>query len=107
SKLVTKATRLEAQREALATERGRAGAERRNTIESALRRIASETLAHFEDMRLTESALRNLTAQVRAALDSDRPPISRRERIETLRTIAEGEERANRAKAELVQANLR
>ncbi|HEX3593771.1 MAG TPA: RNA polymerase sigma factor RpoD [Polyangiaceae bacterium] len=107
AKLVVKATKLDAQREALWTERTRAGVERRTTIESELRRIAEESVTLFEEMRLTESALRSLTAQVRAGLDAERPPMSRRELIETLRTIAEGEERANRAKAELVQANLR
>jgi RNA polymerase primary sigma factor len=107
TKLVTKVTKLDAQREALATERARAGSERRATIEVELRRVAGETAAFFDEMRLTEAALRGLIAQVRAGLDSDRPPVSRRELIETLRAIAEGEERANRAKAELVQANLR
>src|SRR4029077_4040977 len=81
--------------------------ERRATIEVELRRVAGECAALFEEMRLTEAALRNLTAQVRATIDSDRPPVSRRELIETLRTIAEGEDSANRAKAELAQTNLR
>jgi len=75
SKLVVKVGKLEAQREALATERVRANADRKSVIDSELRRIATESVALFEEMRLTESALRSLTAQVRATLDSDRPPV--------------------------------
>jgi RNA polymerase primary sigma factor len=48
-----------------------------------------------------------LVAHVRASVDDERPSIPRRELFDTLRAIADGERRANRAKAELVQANLR
>jgi RNA polymerase primary sigma factor len=58
-------------------------------------------------MRLPESLLRTLVGHVRAAASEDRPPLPRRELAETLSAIAVGEARANRAKAELVQANLR
>jgi RNA polymerase primary sigma factor len=106
-KLVTRAQKLDAQREAFAQERARATAERRAALDAELHRIATEVTTLFEEMKLTESALRGLVAYVRGSLDAERPMVSRRELLDTLHDIAVGEERANRAKAELVQANLR
>jgi RNA polymerase primary sigma factor len=107
SKLVAKVQRFEAQREPLMAERARANAERRAVIEGEVKKLSSDITSGFEDMRLTESALRTLVSVVRASIDDEKPLVSRRELLETLRAIADGERRANRAKAELVQANLR
>jgi RNA polymerase primary sigma factor len=107
AKLVAKVTRLEGERLARLTERARASAERRAAIDGETGALTNETVAAFEEMRLRESMLRSLIGHVRSAVSDDAPPLSRRELAETLAAIAEGEERANRAKAELVQANLR
>jgi RNA polymerase primary sigma factor len=107
TKLVSKVSRLDTERQTLVAERTRANADRRGTLETELRQLLDDTVAAFEEMRLRESMLRTLVSQVRAAVSEERPPVSRRELAETLAAIAEGEERANRAKAELVQANLR
>jgi len=131
AKLVARVQRLEAQRMALTserprvserpraterprvserprgTERPREGAERKAAFDAELSKLSSEVVAIFEEMRLTESSLRHLVSKVRSALNDERPLVPRRELVETLRLFAEGEENANRAKAELVQANLR
>ncbi|HEX7669285.1 MAG TPA: sigma-70 factor domain-containing protein, partial [Polyangiaceae bacterium] len=107
TKLVSKVSRLDAERQTLALERARASGDRRAAVEAGLRQVLDDTVAAFEEMRLRESMLRALVGQVRAAADEERPPVPRRELAETLAAIAEGEARANRAKAELVQANLR
>jgi RNA polymerase primary sigma factor len=107
AKNVAKLERLQAQREALAGERTRAGAERRTAIDDELGKLAAQMTSTFEQMRLGHGTLRALVIQVRAAMEEERPPVPRRELAETLRAISEGEARAGRAKAELVQANLR
>ena len=76
-------------------------------VEAETKQLVAELTSGFEEMRLTESALRTLVGVVRASIDDEKPIVSRRELVETLRAIADGEHRANRAKAELVQANLR
>jgi RNA polymerase primary sigma factor len=107
-KLVARVQRLDAQREAFASERKGATAERRAVVDAELRRLGSDIAAVFEEMRLTAGTLRTLVLHVQSALGDERPlVVSRRELSDTLRAIAEGEELANRAKAELVQANLR
>jgi RNA polymerase primary sigma factor len=107
AKLLAKIERLDAQRAALVSERGRCGAERKSAIDKRLAKIVAQVVSLFEEMKLSEHSTRLLVAHVRSSADDERPPIPRRELFETLRAIAEGEHRANRAKAELVQANLR
>lgn len=107
AKLTGKIERLDAQRSALAAERPRASAERKTAIDRRVSKIESQIVGLFDEMKLSDSALRTLIVRVRASVDEERLPVSRRELFDTLRAISEGERRANRAKAELVQANLR
>ncbi len=107
ARLVAKVQKLDSQREAVSSERTRANGERRAGASEESAKFTEQMLETFEQMRLSESTLRQLTAEVRAGLEVERPPIPRRELIETLAVIREGEAQANRAKAELVQANLR
>ncbi len=107
ARLVARVEKLEANRSALASERVRTSGERRAIVDAELSRLAQESTTAFEEMRLTEGALRGLISTVRARLDEERSSLHRRELLETLRLIAEGEKKANIAKAELVQANLR
>jgi RNA polymerase primary sigma factor len=106
-KLVHKVQKLDTQRAPLLAERARATGERRESIEAELAKTGEQLVASFEEMHLKESALRALVAHVRSSLDAERPIIPRQELLQTLEAIAIGEDRANRAKAELVQANLR
>jgi len=107
AKITTKIERLDSQRAALSSERSRSGAERKAAIDKRIAKIVAQVVSLFEEMKLNEHASRVLVAQVRSSVDDERPTIPRRELFDTLRAIAEGERRANRAKAELVQANLR
>lgn len=105
-RLLNRLERLEARRQLLIGDKGRATSSRsENDAESS--KLTQQITAALEEMKLSDSAIRFLIGRVRAALESERPRVPRRELVETLRIIAEGEERANRAKAELVQANLR
>jgi RNA polymerase primary sigma factor len=107
-KAVARVQRLHAERGDLTAARKGATPERRGAVDAELHRVVSDITATFEGMRLTEAARSTLVAHVRSALGDDRPlEVSRRELSETLRAIAAGEELANCAKAELVQANLR
>jgi RNA polymerase primary sigma factor len=100
ARLVAKVQKLDAQRDAV-------NAERRAGAEADVRKLATEIVTAFEEARFTEATLRALVARVRAAAEEEKPKIPRRELEGTVEAILKGEERANRAKAELVQANLR
>src|ERR1041385_744146 len=107
AKLTAKVERLDTQRLGLVSERARASGERKTAVERRLAKLEAQVVALFEEMKLSDTALRALVLRVRSADDDDRLPVPRRDLFETLRAISEGERRANRAKAELVQANLR
>jgi RNA polymerase primary sigma factor len=107
AKLTAKIERLDSQRATLTAERGRSGAERKAAADKRLEKVAAQVVSLFDEMKLSEHAVRMLVAHVRGSVDDERPAIPRRELFEAMRAIADGERRANRAKAELVQANLR
>jgi RNA polymerase primary sigma factor len=106
-RMVAKVQKLDSQRETAAAERGKATGDKRAAAEAELKKIALEIVTCFEEARFTEATLRSLIARVRAAVDDEKPIVPRRELEGTVDEILVGEERANRAKAELVQANLR
>ena len=106
-RLVAKVQKIDAQRETASAERARVTGEKRTAVDAEVSKLSLEIVTAFEEARFTESTLRHLIAKVRLAVDEEKPLIPRRELEATLEEILVGEERANRAKAELVQANLR
>src|SRR5512140_3811057 len=105
---VSRIERLDEKRKALGLERPVNGSGKsKRSPDAEGRKVTEQLVTVFEELRLSESAVHVLVERVRLAAETERAKAPRLELLETLRVFTEGEERANRAKAELVQANLR